>query len=147
MSGKQTQNTSAADRHAVLSRIGTAGQRPRPAVDLDELSAAQGFAHPLDVMALLLQPLGSCSGNALLDSNDALFVEIPRKIERLLNVHPIDEPVDRNGEMPHRLIGPAHHPETVADLPLQSDHARHERMERTLAGPDAIGMAGIGHET
>src|SRR5215207_10961945 len=105
MSGKQTRKNSAADRHAVLPRIGTADERTRPAVDLDELSPAQGFTHSLDVMALVLQTLGSFGGDALFDADSPQFVEIPRKIERLLHVHPIDELIHRNSEIPHRLIG------------------------------------------
>src|SRR6476646_2238639 len=66
-------------------------------------------------------------------------------VERALRVGAVDQVRDEL-EMRLRLHRPAHDPEGAEQLAVLEQHSRDDRVERPLAGRDAVGMLRIGRE-
>src|SRR5216684_2060561 len=138
---------SIAERATVLARIGAAGERALVPVDPDRLTAAERGDYAGGLMPELLQALDDIAGHAVLELIDAFVMQATRHIDRLLHVATIVEHVGQHVNLPDRLILPAHHAEWHQRPAALGDKAWNDRVQRPLAGRDAVGMAGLDAET
>src|SRR6267154_3643165 len=139
--------SSISQRATVLAGIGTADQRALVPVDPNRLAAAERTDHAAGLVPDLLQALDDLGRHAVLELVDALVMQAARHIDGLLHVAAIVEHVGQHVALPDRLILPAHHAERHDGAAVFGGKAGDDGVQRPLARPDAVGMAGLDAET
>src|SRR4029079_12436682 len=95
----------------------------------------------------LLQAFDDRWRYSVLELIDALVMQAARHIDGFLNVAAIVEHISEYMHLPDWLILPAHHAEGHHSAAILRHETGNDRVQRPLAGRDAIGMPGLDAET
>src|SRR3954449_2162577 len=138
---------SIAERAAVLARIGTRGESPLVPVDPDRLAAAERSNHAGGLVSKFLQPFDDGWRYSILELINALVMQAAWHVDRFLHVAAVVEHVGQDMHLPDRLILPAHHAERHHGTAILRHQAGDDRVQRPLAGRDAVRMPRLNAET
>src|SRR5262249_31636518 len=129
-------------REAILARFGAADEDAAFPIDFYDLTAAQGFRRPFDLVAAAAELGGDGLRHALLEAEHAFRRVAARRIGGGLRVAAASQHLAQYLDMAHRLIVAPHHAERHGRAPILHGHAGNDGVHRPLARRDRVGMAG-----